>query len=172
MNELSQIALTGVWLLLLLNVAGGDDDGWVYSIRSFIHNSFDHLASLPLHTSSFISIPKITLSPFCNIILNNAIKSFSKISLGFGDFIPLSLKYLTCWFQVNTTSFALQHSHYAAIGKNGHNSIETCATGLTNTTMEICEEANTTEFNKIIHTKDCTVISGVTESTTYTSPQR
>ena len=36
--------------------------------------------------------------------------------------------------------------------------------------MEICEEANTIEFNKVINTKDYTVISSVIESTTCTSP--
>ena len=51
-----------------------------------------------------------------------------------------------------------------------NNSIGTCATGLTNATVEIYEEANNTAFNKIMDTEECTVTSGVTEATTYTSP--
>ena len=66
--------------------------------------------------------------------------------------------------------FQLKPSIAGASGIDNHNLIRTRATCLTNTTMEIYEEVNNTEFNKTFDTEDCTVISGVTESTTYTSP--
>ena len=43
--------------------------------------------------------------------------------------------------------------------------------GITNATIEIQEEAKNTSFTKIIDVENCTVVSGVTNSTYYTYPQ-
>ena len=38
MDEFPQIALTGIWLLFLLNIAGSKDDGWVDRIKHNLCN--------------------------------------------------------------------------------------------------------------------------------------
>ena len=88
MDGLSQIVLTGIRILFLLNVAGGEYDGWIDRIKSFSPNSFNHLASLSLLMPLFMLMPSMTLLPFRNIILSKSIKSSSKISLGFVDCFP------------------------------------------------------------------------------------
>ena len=67
--------------------------------------------------------------------------------------------------------FQLELSIAGASRLDDNNSIGICATGVPNATMEICEEANNTAFNKTINTKYCSMISCVTESTTYIFPR-
>ena len=52
-----------------------------------------------------------------------------------------------------------------------NNSIGTYVTGATIATMDILREVNDTEFDQIIDTDHNTVVSAVTESTNYDSPQ-
>ena len=68
--------------------------------------------------------------------------------------------------------FQLKPSTAGASGIDNNNSIGTCQTGITNATIKIYEEVNNTTFNKIINTKDCSIISGVTEFTTEKTPRK
>ena len=52
---------------------------------------------------------------------------------------------------------------------DNHNSIGTCATSLTNATVEIYEETNNTAFTEIIDVDESTVVSALTEATSYIS---
>ena len=54
---------------------------------------------------------------------------------------------------------------------DNNNSIGTCATRATNATTDILREVNDTAFDQIIDTDHNTVVSAVTESTNYASPQ-
>ena len=83
MEGVPQRVSIGWRLLFLLNVAGGDSDGWVDIIKSFNPRPFNCLARFPLQTLSFVSIPGMTLSPFLSSRFNKVIRPSSKMYLGF-----------------------------------------------------------------------------------------
>ena len=67
--------------------------------------------------------------------------------------------------------FQLSPSIAGAAGMDDNNSIGTCATGATNATMDILREVKDKEFDQIIDTNHNTVVSAITQSTNYASPQ-